>query len=67
MSKRTPKTGPALVKEVRRVLKLSQHALATKIGRCPATIYRWETGRTEPPLSDARQLERMLARARASA
>ena len=39
---------PALVKEVRRQLGLSQEELAHELGVSFATINRWENGKTTP-------------------
>ncbi len=39
---------PALVKEVRRQLGISQEELAHKLGVSFATINRWENGKTTP-------------------
>ncbi|HLA26418.1 MAG TPA: helix-turn-helix transcriptional regulator [Syntrophales bacterium] len=39
---------PALVKEVRRQLGLSQEELAHQLGVSFATINRWENGKTTP-------------------
>lgn len=43
-----PKAFPALVKEVRRQLEISQEELAHKLGVSFATINRWENGKTTP-------------------
>jgi len=39
---------PALVKEVRRQLALSQEDLARKLGVSFATVNRWENGKSKP-------------------
>lgn len=39
---------PALVKEVRRQLGISQEKLAYELGVSFATVNRWENGRTTP-------------------
>ena len=41
-------TFPALVKEVRQQLKISQEELAHELGVSFATINRWENGKTTP-------------------
>ena len=41
-------TFPALVKEVRRQLEISQEELAHELGVSFATINRWENGKTTP-------------------
>jgi len=41
-------TFPALVKEVRRQLEISQEELAHELGVSFATINRWENGKTMP-------------------
>ncbi len=44
----SPETFPALVKEVRRQLEISQEELAHELGVSFATINRWENGKTTP-------------------
>ena len=39
---------PALVKEIRRQLKLSQEDLARQLGVSYATVNRWENGQSKP-------------------
>ncbi len=39
---------PALVKEVRKQLVLSQEDLARKLGISFATVNRWENGKSQP-------------------
>jgi HTH-type transcriptional regulator/antitoxin HipB len=51
-------SGPGLVRRVRRAAELSQRALAARLGVSQATVARWETGRTSPPLT---MLEQMAA------
>lgn len=44
----SPKAFPALVKEVRKQLGISQEELAHELGVSFATINRWENGKTTP-------------------
>ena len=53
---------PALVKDVRRQLALSQEDLARALGVSYATINRWENGQVRPSKLGKAQFERLLRR-----
>ena len=59
---------PALVKEVRRQLTLSQEDLARQLGVSYATVNRWENGQSKPSKLAKAQLdafcEKMIERGR---
>ncbi len=59
---------PALVKEIRRQLTLSQEDLARQLGVSYATVNRWENGRSKPSKLAKAQLvafcEKMIERGR---
>jgi DNA-binding transcriptional regulator YiaG len=48
---------PALVKEVRRQLSLSQEGLARELGVSFATVNRWENGQAKPSKLARAQLD----------
>ncbi len=48
------------IREAREACGLSQAKLAALIDVSPATVYRWETGRSEPPIGSAGQMARAL-------
>ena len=50
---------PAMVKEVRRQLALSQEDLARELGVSYATVNRWENGRGNPSPLALRQIEEL--------
>lgn len=52
----------ALIKEVRRQLKISQEDLAHELGVSFATVNRWENGRTRPSRLATAQLDAFCAR-----
>lgn len=52
----------ALVREVRRQLKLSQEDLAHELGVSFATVNRWENGRTRPSRLATSQIDAFCAR-----
>ncbi|MBU4175723.1 MAG: helix-turn-helix domain-containing protein [Actinobacteria bacterium] len=53
---------PALVKDIRRQLGLSQEDLARELGVSFATVNRWENGQTRPSKLAKVQLEGFCAR-----
>jgi len=53
---------PALVKEVRRQLRISQEELAHKLGVSFATINRWENGKTTPFKLARRQFDNFCSK-----
>ncbi len=55
---RRPEKFPETVKEVRRLLALSQEELAHALGVSFSTVNRWENGRTAPSKLAQRQFER---------
>ncbi|WP_285007092.1 helix-turn-helix domain-containing protein [Lactococcus garvieae] len=48
------------LKEARKAAKLSQEALANKIGRTKSTISRWESGERNPKMFEMVELEKIL-------
>lgn len=48
------------LKEARKVAKLSQEALAKKVGRTKSTISRWESGERNPQMLELVELEKAL-------
>ena len=54
---RQPENFPETVKEVRRLLALSQEELAHALGVSFATVNRWENGKTIPSKLAQRQFE----------
>lgn len=50
---------PGLVRRVRRILDVSQRALAALVGVSQSVVARWETGRTSPRVSRVQQLLRL--------
>lgn len=48
------------LKEARKAAKLSQEALAKKIGRTKSTISRWESGERNPKMFEMIELENIL-------
>ena len=56
------KNYPALVREVRRQLNMSQEDLAHELGVSFATVNRWENGRTKPSKLAAAQIDAFCAR-----
>ena len=53
---------PALVKEIRRQLALSQEDLARELGVSFATINRWENDKAKPSKLGKAQFDRFFAR-----
>jgi len=53
---------PALVKEVRRQLALSQEDLARELGVSFATVNRWENGQSKPSKLAMAQLDAFCGR-----
>jgi len=53
---------PALVKEVRRQLALSQEDLARELGVSYATVNRWENGQSKPSKLAKAQLDAFCER-----
>lgn len=53
---------PALVKEVRRQLALSQEGLARELGVSFATVNRWENGVVKPSKLAKAQLDNFCAK-----
>jgi len=53
---------PALVKEVRRQLSLSQEDLARELGISFATVNRWENGQVKPSKLAKAQLDSFCAK-----
>jgi DNA-binding transcriptional regulator YiaG len=53
---------PALVKEVRRQLSLSQEGLARELGVSFATVNRWENGLVKPSKLAKAQLDNFCAK-----
>ena len=53
---------PALVKEVRRQLGISQEGLAHELGVSFATINRWENGKTRPFKLAKRQFDNFCSK-----
>lgn len=51
------KDYPALVKEIRRQLAISQEDLARELGVSYATVNRWENGQAKPSRLARAQLE----------
>lgn len=49
-----------LIREAREARGFSQAKLAALIDVAPSTVYRWETGGSEPPFSTAGRLARAL-------
>ena len=56
------KSIPALVKEVRRQLALSQEDLARELGISFATVNRWENGQVKPSKLAKAQFDAFCAR-----
>lgn len=48
------------LREARKAAKLSQEALAKKIGRTKSTISRWESGERNPKMFEMVELEKIL-------
>ncbi|WP_217923754.1 helix-turn-helix transcriptional regulator [Miltoncostaea oceani] len=48
------------IRQARETRGISQAKLASLINVSPATVYRWETGRSEPPIGSAGQMARAL-------
>ena len=61
-----PQDLPALVKEVRRQLSLSQEGPARELGVSFATVNRWENGQAEPSKLARAQLDDLTGRQRES-
>ncbi len=61
---RQPENFPETVKEVRRLLALSQEELAHALGVSFSTVNRWENGRTAPSKLAQRQFEQFCAQRR---
>jgi len=57
---------PALVKEVRRQLSLSQEGLARELGVSFATVNRWENGQAKPSKLARAQLDAFCERMQAA-
>jgi len=55
---------PAMVKEVRKQLGLSQEELAHELGVSFSTINRWENGKTVPSKLAKRQFDQFCANKR---
>ena len=53
---------PALVKEIRRQLVLSQEDLARQLGVSFATVNRWENGQSKPSKLAKAQLDTFCSR-----
>jgi putative transcriptional regulator len=53
---------PALIKEVRRQLAISQEDLARELGVSYATVNRWENGQAKPSKLARAQLDAFCAR-----
>ena len=56
------KDYPALIKEIRRQLEISQEDLARELGVSFATVNRWENGRTKPSRLATAQIDAFCAR-----
>ncbi|NLV32672.1 MAG: helix-turn-helix transcriptional regulator [Acidobacteria bacterium] len=61
---RQPENFPETVKEVRRLLALSQEELAHALGVSFATVNRWENGKTVPSKLAQRQFEQFCKQKR---
>ena len=48
------------IRQLREVRSWTQLELAYRLGVTPVTIYNWERGRTEPRVSQFRQLARLF-------
>ncbi len=57
---------PALVKEVRRQLSISQEDLARELGVSYATVNRWENGQAKPSKLARAQLDAFCERMQAA-
>jgi DNA-binding transcriptional regulator YiaG len=57
---------PALVKEVRRQLSISQEDLARELGVSYATVNRWENGQAKPSKLARSQLDAFCERMQAA-
>lgn len=51
---------PAEIVSLRQALNLSQVELAARLGVSPASVHRWETGKTEPTPLAMRQLNKLV-------
>ena len=50
----------ASIRALREVSGLSREDVARSLNRRAASLYRWETGKGEPPLGTLRELARVL-------
>ena len=57
---------PALVKEIRRQLSISQEDLARELGVSYATVNRWENGQAKPSKLARAQLDAFCERMQAA-
>jgi transcriptional regulator with XRE-family HTH domain len=49
-----------IIRELRDEFGWSQFELASRVGVTPSTVYNWESGRTEPRLSQLRALSEVF-------
>lgn len=61
---RHPEKFPAIVKEVRKQLRISQEELAHELGVSFSTINRWENGKAVPSKLAQRQFDQFCAKKR---
>lgn len=52
---------PALIREIRRRLRLTQSQLAERLRVAPLTVSRWERGKVAPMPAFEHQLKQMAA------